>query len=108
MLLPGDSLLVYEMTPALFAAMAANEAEKAAPEITLVDVQMIGAAGRVYIGGTTDAVNRAREAIGRAMMAVKGRDQSTERQLATAKDGTSKSSAKDGASKPAAKEERGG
>jgi hypothetical protein len=46
MLLPGDSLLVFEMTPALFAAMAANEAEKAAPQITLVDVQMIGAAGR--------------------------------------------------------------
>lgn len=75
MLLPGDSLLVFEMTPALFAAMAANEAEKAAPEITLVDVQMIGAAGRVYIGGQTDAVNRAREAIGRAMMGVQGRDQ---------------------------------
>ncbi|MBU6244201.1 MAG: microcompartment protein [Actinomycetales bacterium] len=113
MLLPGDSLLVYEMTPALFAAMAANEAEKAAPEITLVDVQMIGAAGRVYIGGTTDAVNRAREAIGRAMMAVKGRDQSTERQQAAAKDGGPKPAAKDGAAKdvaakPAAKEERSG
>ena len=75
MLLPGDSLLVFEMTPALFAAMAANEAEKAAPEVTLVDVQMIGAAGRVYMGGPTDAVNRAREAIGRAMMEVRGRGQ---------------------------------
>jgi len=74
MLLPGDSLLVFEMTPALFAAMAANEAEKAAPQITLVDVQMIGAAGRVYIGGPVDVVNRAREAIGRAMMSVQGRD----------------------------------
>ncbi len=74
MLLPGDSLLVFEMTPALFAAMAANEAEKAAPDVTLVDVQMIGAAGRVYMGGSTEAVNRAREAIGRAMMAVRGRD----------------------------------
>lgn len=74
MLLPGDSLLVFEMTPALFAAMAANEAEKAAPNVTLVDVQMIGAAGRVYMGGSTEAVNRAREAIGRAMMSVRGRD----------------------------------
>jgi len=35
MLLPGQSLLVFEMTPALFAAVAANEAEKAAPELTL-------------------------------------------------------------------------
>jgi hypothetical protein len=63
------------MTPALFAAMAANEAEKAAPDITLVDVQMIGAAGRVYIGGAADSVNLAREAIGSALMSVVGRDQ---------------------------------
>jgi len=47
MIMPGETLLVYEMTPALFAAVAANEAEKAAPGNTLVDVQMIGAAGRV-------------------------------------------------------------
>lgn len=75
MLLPGQSLLVYEMTPALFAAMAANEAEKASPDLTLVDVQMIGAAGRVYIAGTTDSVSLARDAIGAALAAVTGRDQ---------------------------------
>ena len=75
MLLPGQSLLVFEMTPALFAAMAANEAEKAAPDITLVDVQMIGAAGRVYIGGTSESVETARQAIGVALGAVMGRDQ---------------------------------
>jgi hypothetical protein len=75
MLLPGQSLLVFEMTPALFAAMAANEAEKAAPDITLVDVQMIGAAGRVYIGGSTESVQIARQAIGEALAAVTGRDQ---------------------------------
>jgi hypothetical protein len=75
MLLPGQSLLVFEMTPALFAAMAANEAEKAAPDITLVDVQMIGAAGRVYIGGSTESLQVARQAIGEALAAVTGRDQ---------------------------------
>lgn len=75
MVLPGQSLLVFEMTPALFAAVAANEAEKAAPDITLVDVQMIGAAGRVYMAGSPDAVERAREAIGAALAAVTGRDQ---------------------------------
>ena len=31
MVLPGETLLVYEMTPALFAAVAANEAERVAP-----------------------------------------------------------------------------
>jgi hypothetical protein len=75
MLMPGDSLLVYEMTPALFAAVAANAAEKVAPDNTLVDVQMIGAAGRVYIGGTTDGVTRARDEIARVLGEVVGRDQ---------------------------------
>jgi hypothetical protein len=42
MILPGRALLIYEMTPALFAAVAANEAERAAPALAIVDVQMIG------------------------------------------------------------------
>ena len=75
MLLPGMSLLVFEMTPALFAALAANSAEKASPEITLVDVQMIGAAGRVYIGGSMEAVTIARAAINEALASVTGRVQ---------------------------------
>jgi hypothetical protein len=75
MLLPGQSLLVYEMTPALFAAVAANEAEKVAPENVLVDVQMIGAAGRVYIGGTTAGVLKAQEAITRVLESIEGRGQ---------------------------------
>lgn len=75
MLLPGDTLLVYEMTPALFAAVAANEAEKAAPGITLVDVSMIGAAGRLYIGGAEADVEVAREAITRTLESVVGREQ---------------------------------
>jgi hypothetical protein len=74
MLMPGDSLLVVEVTPALFAAMAANVAERAAPDVTLVDVQMIGAAGRLYLGGTTEAVTTARDAIREALAAVEGRD----------------------------------
>lgn len=61
MILPGDSLLLIEMTPALYAAAVANEAEKVAPENTLVDVQMIGAAGRVFIAGAPEPVHRARE-----------------------------------------------
>ncbi|MCX6459326.1 MAG: microcompartment protein [Actinobacteria bacterium] len=74
MLLPGETLLVYEMTPALFAAMAANEAERAAPGITLVDVSMVGAAGRLYIGGSLADVLVARDAIDRALEAVIGRE----------------------------------
>ena len=75
MVMPGESLLVYEMTPALFATVAANEAEKVAPDVTLVDVQMIGAAGRVYMSGSTASVTLARDAITKALEAVEGRDQ---------------------------------
>ncbi len=73
MILPGETLLVYEMTPALFAAVAANEAEKAAPGNTLVDVQMIGAAGRLYISGRTEAITQARDTITEILGAIVGR-----------------------------------
>jgi len=76
MLLPGDTLLVYEMTPALFAAVAANEAEKVAPDNTLVDVSMIGAAGRLYISGSRDGVAAARTAVSELLAGVQGRDHS--------------------------------
>lgn len=75
MVMPGETLLVYEMTPALFASVAANEAERAVPQNTLVDVQMIGAAGRVYISGTTANVTQARDAITARLAAVEGREQ---------------------------------
>lgn len=74
MVLPGESLLVYEMTPALFAAVAANEAERAAPGLNLVDVQMIGAAGRLYIGGSTADVTAARDRITAVLAGIEGRD----------------------------------
>lgn len=73
MVLPGQSLLVYEMTPALFASVAANEAEKVAPDNTLVTVSMIGAAGRIFISGTADGVVRARDEIARVLDSVQGR-----------------------------------
>ena len=75
MLLPGQSLLVCEMAPALFAAVAANEAEQAAPENTLVDVTMIGASGRVYVAGSTEGVSVARDRIELLLAGIKGRKQ---------------------------------
>ena len=75
MLMPGQTLLVYEMTPALFATVAANAAEKVSPDVTLVDVSMIGAAGRVYMAGSTEDVLRARDEITRVLHDVEGRDQ---------------------------------
>ena len=74
MLLPGQTLLVVEMTPALFAAVAANAAERVAPELTLVTVSMIGAAGRVYLAGSTADIVLARDEITRVLEGVRGRD----------------------------------
>lgn len=73
MVMPGQTLLVCEMTPALFAAVAANEAEKAAPDLTLVDVSMIGAAGRIYLAGDPASIERALAAIDEVLGSIEGR-----------------------------------
>ena len=74
MILPGETLLICEMVPALYAAIAANEAEKVAPGLTLVDVQMIGAAGRLYMSGTTENVQRGLAGIEEVLASIEGRD----------------------------------
>lgn len=74
MILPGQSLLLYEMAPALFAVLAANEAEKVAPAAVLVDVQMIGASGRIFMVGAASELVRARARIGEALVGIEGRD----------------------------------
>jgi hypothetical protein len=74
MILPGQSMLVCEMAPALFAAVAANHAEQAAPDNTLVDVTMIGASGRIYIAGTTESVSHAGDEIAALLAGIKGRE----------------------------------
>lgn len=74
MLLPGQSLLVHEVTPALFAAAAANEAERAAPGATLVDVSIIGAAGRLHLGGSPAQVRSAAAAVDAVLAGVEGRE----------------------------------
>ena len=73
MILPGQSLLLYEMAPALFAAVAANEAERAAPEATIVDIQMMGASGRVFMAGETASLESARDAIQEILGRIEGR-----------------------------------
>lgn len=50
MLLPGQTLYVLEVEPAPYAALAANEAEKAAA-INVLEVRAFGSFGRVYLGG---------------------------------------------------------
>jgi hypothetical protein len=74
MLLPGQTLLVTEVTPALFAAAAANAAERVAPGLTLVSVSMIGVAGRLYLAGERSDIVLARDEIDRVLAAVPGRE----------------------------------
>ena len=50
MLIPQQTLYVLECEPAAYAALAANEAEKAA-NINILEVRSFGSLGRVYLGG---------------------------------------------------------
>ncbi len=50
MLMANQTLYVLEVEPAAYAALAANEAEKAA-SINILQVQAVGSFGRLYLGG---------------------------------------------------------
>jgi hypothetical protein len=50
MILAGQTLYIMECEPAGYAALAANEAEKAA-NINLLEVRTFGSFGRLYLGG---------------------------------------------------------
>lgn len=72
-LVPGVAMLIYEMAPALFACVAANEAEKAAPRVTINDVQMMGATGRIFMSGTLKDMTTARNRITEVLREIRGR-----------------------------------
>ncbi len=71
MILPGDTLLTLETFPAGYAALAANEAEKAA-RINILEVRAIGAFGRVFIGGDEAEVLEAKKAAELALQSLEG------------------------------------
>ena len=50
MIVPGETMHIMEVAPAAYAALAANEAEKAA-NINILEVRTFGSFGRVYLGG---------------------------------------------------------
>ena len=73
LLVPGQTLLIMEVEPAAYITLAANEAEKAAPDLTIVDVSMIGAAGRLYLAGEPASIAAALSAIDEVLGAIEGR-----------------------------------
>lgn len=73
MIMAGQTLFILECEPAAYAALAANEAEKAA-DISILEVRAFGSFGRVYIGGEEKDVEAARPAAVQALAALTGRE----------------------------------
>ncbi len=72
MIRQGETLYVLEVLPAGYAALAANEAEKAA-DIRLLEVVTFGAFGRLYLSGSEEHIAQAAAAAQRALESVRGR-----------------------------------
>ena len=75
MIIPGQTLYVLECNPAAYAALAANEAEKAA-NINVLEVRAFGAVGRVYLGGEEADIDVGWQAAVAALEGIEGRKQS--------------------------------
>lgn len=73
MLLAGQTLYVFEVEPAAYAALAANEAEKAA-SINILQVSAVGSFGRLYLGGEEQDILAGADAVLAAMESLPGRD----------------------------------
>lgn len=73
MLLAGQTLYVLEVQPAAYAALAANEAEKAAL-INILQVQAVGSFGRLYLGGEERDIIAGSKAAIAALENLPGRD----------------------------------
>jgi len=72
MLLGGQTLYILETEPAGWAALAANEAEKAA-DVNILEVRAFGAYGRVYLGGEERDVVEGAAAASAALENIPGR-----------------------------------
>jgi len=71
MILPGESLLILESEPAGYIAFACNEALKAA-RVKLIDAQLFGAYGRLYLSGPEAQIDAARGAALRGIENISG------------------------------------
>lgn len=75
MIIPGQTLYVLEVEPAAYAALAANEAEKAA-EINVLEVRAFGSMGRIYLGGEERDIDVGWRAAVEAVEGIEGREES--------------------------------
>jgi hypothetical protein len=73
MIMAGQTLYILEVYPAAYAAIAANEAEKAA-DIHLMEVITFGAFGRLWLGGWEAEVKAAAAAAEAQLAKIAGRE----------------------------------
>jgi hypothetical protein len=73
MILGGQTLYVMECEPAAYAALAANEAEKAA-QINVLEVRSVGSNGRIYLGGEEQDIDVGWQAAVAALEGLEGRE----------------------------------
>ena len=73
-IIPGQTLYVLEVEPAPYAALAANEAEKAA-SINILEVRAFGSFGRVYLGGEERDIDVGWRAAVKALEGLEGREE---------------------------------
>lgn len=73
MLLAGQTLYILEVEPAAYAALAANEAEKASA-INILEVNAVGSYGRLYLGGEERDIMAAYSAVSKTIESITGRD----------------------------------
>ncbi len=78
MILSGQTLYVFEVEPAAYASLAANEAEKAAM-INILQVSAVGSFGRLYLGGEERDIIAASRAVLETMENAPGREQDSPR-----------------------------
>ncbi len=76
MIIPGQTMYVMEVQPAAYAALAANESEKAA-EINILEVRAYGSFGRVYLGGEERDIDVGWRAAVQAIENVTGKEQNS-------------------------------
>lgn len=72
MLLAGQTLYIMECEPAAYAALAANEAEKAAL-INILHISAVGSFGRLYLGGQEQDIIAASRAVLGSLESISGR-----------------------------------
>lgn len=71
-LLQGQTLYVLEVHPAGYAAIAANEGEKAA-DVQNLEVRFVGAFGRLFLGGYEAEIQEAATRIRDVLSSIEGR-----------------------------------